>query len=58
MLDKVLVEDSLETGARYQPVSLPEFMLRSGSLKWSQNLKASHDNHKHNTLEESRHLAR
>jgi hypothetical protein len=34
----------LETNARYQWVSLPEFKLRSGSLKWSLNLKdlASH----------------
>ena len=34
----------METNARYQPVSLPEFKLRSGSLKWSLNLKdlASH----------------
>ena len=30
---------NLETHARYQPVSLPEFKLRSGSLKWSLNLK-------------------
>jgi hypothetical protein len=29
----------LETNARYQPVSLPEFKLRSGSLKWSLNFK-------------------
>jgi hypothetical protein len=29
----------LETNARYRPVSLPEFKLRSGSLKWSLNLK-------------------
>ena len=29
----------METNARYQPVSLPEFKLRSGSLKWSLNLK-------------------
>ena len=34
----------LETNVRYQPVSLPEFKLRSGSLKWSLNIKdlASH----------------
>jgi hypothetical protein len=34
----------LETNARYQPVSLPEFKVRSGSLKWSLKLKdlASH----------------
>ena len=28
---------SLETGARYWPVSLLEFNLRSGSLRWSLN---------------------
>ena len=28
---------SLETGARYWPVSLLEFNLRSGSLRWSPN---------------------
>ena len=30
---------NLETNARYQPVSLSEFKLRSGSLKRSLNLK-------------------
>ena len=30
---------NLETNARYLPVSLPEFKLRSSSLKWSLNLK-------------------
>jgi hypothetical protein len=30
---------NLETNDRYQPVSLPEFKLRWGSLKWSLNLK-------------------
>jgi len=29
---------NLETKAKYQSVSLPEFKLRSGSLKWSLNL--------------------
>ena len=29
----------LDTNARYQLVSLSEFKVRSGSLKWSQNLK-------------------
>jgi hypothetical protein len=35
---------NLETHARYRPVSLPEFKLRSGSLKWSLTLQdlASH----------------
>jgi hypothetical protein len=34
----------METNARFQPVSLPEFKFSSGSLKWSLNLKdlASH----------------
>jgi hypothetical protein len=38
------VEHNLETNARYQHVSWPEFKLRSSSLKWSLNLKdlASH----------------
>ena len=41
----LLLGISLETGARLgfcwgcQPVGLPEFKLRSGSLKWSLNLK-------------------
>jgi hypothetical protein len=34
-----LLGGNLETNARYQPVSLPELKLRSGSLKWSLNLK-------------------
>jgi len=29
----------LETNARYRSVSLPEFKLKSGSLKWSLKLK-------------------
>jgi hypothetical protein len=37
---QVLLWGNLETNARYQPVSLPEFKLRSGSLKKSLNLKA------------------
>jgi hypothetical protein len=37
---------NLETNVRYQPVNLPEFKFRSGSLKWSLDLKdlASHCN--------------
>lgn len=30
---------NLETNAKYWPVILPEFKLRSGALKWSLNLK-------------------
>jgi hypothetical protein len=34
-----LLGGNLETNARYWLVSLPEFKCRSGSLKWSPNLK-------------------
>ena len=44
----------METKTRYQPVSLPEFKLKSGSLKWSLNLKdlASHRHFTHSIIHE------
>lgn len=32
---RVLEQGILETCSRYQPINLPEFNIRSGSLRWS-----------------------
>jgi hypothetical protein len=36
---QILLGCKLETNARYQLSSLPEFKLRSGSIKWGLNLR-------------------